>query len=245
MNDPTDSPAWNAFRNPNVSNTGSSTLATSPHGFSEGPPAENASAEAPYVGEAATQSPHSESFKSSFEGTIENNDVSAIRADEEDRSQQVRVRVSSKHLALASPVFRSMLQPKFQEGHELRLIGRTELPLPDDDSAALLVLLNVIHGRLREVPRKIDLRMLTEISILVDKYELLQATEILLDYWLPSLKATIPQVFNDDLLPWMCISWVFQIPDIWRQVTRTAERESKCFITEDRLPIPEWSLSMR
>ncbi|KAL8907443.1 MAG: hypothetical protein Q9207_001413 [Kuettlingeria erythrocarpa] len=77
--------------------------------------------------------------------------MSAVEADEEqDPSQIFHVRVSPKHLILASPVFKRMLQISFKEGQQLSSQGHTELPLPDDNPAALLVLLNLIHGNTRK-----------------------------------------------------------------------------------------------
>ena len=154
------------------------------------------------------------------------------------------MRVSSKHLTLASPIFKAMLQPKFKEGLQLHSHGYAELPLPDDNSAALLILLNLIHGQFRKVPRKIDLWMLAELAVLVDKYELLETTEMLLDYWLPHLRCTIPLVLNDDLLPWICISRVFRKPDIFEKVTKVAQLESEGLLEVSEWPIPEHVLSM-
>ena len=152
--------------------------------------------------------------------------------------------MSSKHLTLASPIFKIMLQPKFKEGLQLHSHGYAELPLPDDNPAALLILLNLIHGQFRKVPRKIDLWMLTELAVLVDKYELLETTEMLLDYWLQHLKGTIPVVLNDDLLPWICISRVFRKPDIFEKVTKVAQLESEGLLEVSEWPIPEHVLSM-
>ena len=50
-----------------------------------------------------------------------------------------------------------MLQPKFKEGLQLHSYSYVELPLPDDNLAALLILLNLIYGQFKKVPRKIDL----------------------------------------------------------------------------------------
>ncbi|MCJ1399231.1 hypothetical protein MMC11_002433 [Xylographa trunciseda] len=153
-------------------------------------------------------------------------------------SLEVRFRVSSKHLTLASRVFNSMLKPGFLEGDKLRTQGCADLRLPEDNPAALLILLNLIHGRFKQVPLKVDLCMLTELAILVDKYELLEITDIVLKSWLEDLEKSIKQEFNDDLLPLMCISYVFRKPDIFRQVTRTAQMEGDGPIKEYRLPIP-------
>lgn len=163
----------------------------------------------------------------------------AVKADEEDPYQGFHVRVSSKHLILASPVFKRMLQVSFKEGQQLSSQGHTELPLPDDNPAALLVLLNLIHGQTRKVPRAVDLWMLTELAILVDKYELLETTEIVMEHWFQGVESDIPLSFTDDLLPWICLSWVFKKPEIFKKVTRVAQLESEGLLEVNQLPIPQ------
>ena len=114
--------------------------------------------------------------------------------------------------------------------------------LPEDNPAAFLIILYLIHGQLRQVPRKINLRMLTELAILVDKYEFSETVEMLLDYWLQDLTSTIPLTLNNDLLPWICISWVFKKSEIFKKVTKIAQMESEGLLDADQLPILEWVL---
>ena len=165
-------------------------------------------------------------------------------AEEENEYSQIRVRVSSKHLTFASRVFTALLQPKFREGSSLRSGNITEVQLSEDHPVPVLILLNIIHGRLKKVPRNIDLYIFTEIAILVDKYELAEVTDIFLDFWVQNLEASIPRAFDYTLLPWICISWVFGIVDIFEQVTKIAQLESTSLVQEERLPIPESVLSM-
>ena len=163
----------------------------------------------------------------------------AVKTDEEYPCEMFHVRVSSKHLILASPVFKRMLQPSFKEGQQLSSQGHTELPLPDDDPAALLVLLHLIHGRIRKVLRTVELGMLTNLAKQVDKYELLETTEMIKDHWIQGLESDIPLSFTNDLLPWMCISWVFRKPEIFSKVTKVAQLESEGILEANQLPIPQ------
>ena len=199
--------------------------------------------------ESAPEEPDSDGAASNSESSKSNilnewNDPElSVPVDKDDERQEVRIRVSSKHLALASRVFKSMLQPGFLIGDKLRSQGYAELSLPDDNPIALLVLLNLVHGRIRKVPGKIDMWMLTELAVLVDKYELLEITEMFLDSWFKNLEISIPQEFNENLLPWMCISWVFNKQEIFMQVTKIAQLESEGPIEECELPIPASVLS--
>jgi hypothetical protein len=153
------------------------------------------------------------------------------------RPLEVRMRVSSKHLILASSVFQVLLRGSFGESQALRSAGRAEFQLPDDNAHAMEIILNIIHGRFRKVPRDIDSRTLTRISVLIDKYCLHEATEVFTDMWFENLKANPPRTFTDELMSWMCISWVFRKSVSFEAVTKIAMRESEGKIESD-LPIP-------
>jgi hypothetical protein len=61
-------------------------------------------------------------------------------------AKEIRMLVSSRHLMLASPVFKAMLQySNFKEGEELHANGRAEVPMPDDDPVAFKILLDIIQ----------------------------------------------------------------------------------------------------
>jgi BTB/POZ domain len=87
----------------------------------------------------------------------------------------IQMRVSSGHLILVSPVFKRLLKGGFAECHTLTSAGTAEICLPDDNPEAMQILLNIIHGHTRKVPREIKFDTLTQISILIDKYSLHEA----------------------------------------------------------------------
>ncbi|KAJ8067205.1 hypothetical protein OCU04_004570 [Sclerotinia nivalis] len=170
-----------------------------------------------------------------LEKNVLTNEATAVR-------EEVHMLVSSKHMSLASPVFKAMLQGNnFKEGRELASTGKVEISLPDDDPDAFAILMCIIHGRTRSVPREIDLDLLSRISTLVDKYQLHEVVEIMSDRWISQLEFELPEEFTNDLLPWLSISWVFEKPSIFKEITRIAERQSKGRIGEDRddIPIPD------
>jgi hypothetical protein len=80
-----------------------------------------------------------------------------------------------------------------------------ELPLPDDDPDAISILLDVIHGHTRKVPRKVDFELLIHISILVDKYQLQEVVEVFFNGWIQALDQEVPASLTVDLIPWLCI----------------------------------------
>ena len=167
---------------------------------------------------------------------------SVTEADEGQPRQKRLIRASTRHLILASAVFKRLFHVSFKEGCQLSSQGYTELLLPDDDPAALLVLLQLIHSHIRKVPRTVDLRTFTETAILVDKYELLETTELVADHWFQALANDIPSTLNENLLPWICISSVFKKPEIFKKVTKVAQLESEGRLEVDYLPIPQSAL---
>lgn len=93
-----------------------------------------------------------------------------------------------------------MVQCGLTQSQQLQSRFFTKVVLQGDDPDALLILLHLIHDRSRQVPRMVDLRTLTQIAILVNKYELSETTKLLADQWLSGAKGTLSTKLNDDLL---------------------------------------------
>jgi hypothetical protein len=51
--------------------------------------------------------------------------------------------------------------------------------------------------------------------------------------------------FDEEILKWMCISWVFDWREIWDTITVRAKIESNHLIIEEKLPIPKAALRER
>jgi hypothetical protein len=169
--------------------------------------------------------------------------------DEPDREAAIVVHmlVSSKHMMLASPVFRAMLQhSRFKEGQELSATGKVEIPLSDDDPDAFTIILDIIHGRNRQVPREIDLDMLSSISKLVDKYQMVEAVESFSNGWINAIEKFLPAEYAtledaEDVHRWLGIAWVFAREDEFVRMTELMERgcgEGLAESIEEVLPIP-------
>lgn len=141
-----------------------------------------------------------------------------------DALTDVHMRVSSKHLILASPTFRSMLGPNFEEGQRLRIEGSTDIALGDDDPDAFEILLNIIHGLTRKVPRTVSLEMLTKISVLVNYYQMQEVVELFSDTWIEHLaREGLPVSHGPEAVSWLLIAWVFHKPLEFRAVSRAIE----------------------
>ncbi|KAI9767405.1 MAG: hypothetical protein M1839_004509 [Geoglossum umbratile] len=158
------------------------------------------------------------------------------------RMVDIRCRVSSKHLSLVSPVFRAILQRQFKEATTLRSTGTAAIPLADDCLPAFIILLNIIHGHTRAVPRELSLDMLTEVAILVDKYDCLEVVEVYSDRWIDKFKEEemqyVPGGLTKSLMQWLCIAWVFRKHEEFTMATMAATRSAAVGDLADGLPIP-------
>jgi hypothetical protein len=154
----------------------------------------------------------------------------------------VHMRVSSKHLILASPTFRSMLGPNFEEGQRLRIEGSTDIALGDDDPDAFEILLNIIHGLTRKVPRSVSLDMLTKLAVLVNYYQMHEVVELFSDTWIDNLaREGLPLSYCPEAISWLLITWVFHKPLEFREVSRVIELGCDETLEDDfdeSLPIP-------
>jgi hypothetical protein len=157
--------------------------------------------------------------------------------------QKVQMRVSSKHLILASATFQTSLgSDKFSEGRTLQTGGNVVIPLPDEDPDAMIIVLHVIHGQTRRVPRRVSWEMLSRLAFVVNHRQVLEAVEPFSDSWIENLKqdwltgSNISEKFSR-----LFILWVFQQETGFRNISQALEHESD-YNLEDKAdtgtPIP-------
>ncbi|RGP64389.1 hypothetical protein FLONG3_9576 [Fusarium longipes] len=96
---------------------------------------------------------------------------------------KVRMRVSSRHLILASSVFRAMLNGPWSEASSssqpLRQITTTGW-----DPLALAIVLDIIHGRHREIPEDLTIGLVARIATIVDYYDCHEVIYVYRGPWL-------------------------------------------------------------
>ncbi|TGO10606.1 hypothetical protein BTUL_0130g00130 [Botrytis tulipae] len=130
--------------------------------------------------------------------------------------------VSSKHMSLASPVFKAMLQGGFREAITLRTAGKLELPLSDDDPTAMKILIDMIHGRMKLIPSKVDLELFTQLAILVDKYHCAEVVCPYHDIWRNTTQTWDSTCGN--MVRWLCIAWQFELDAEFHRASTWIER---------------------
>ncbi len=154
---------------------------------------------------------------------------------------EMRVRVSSRHLILASLYFKAALSGPWKEAAGASADSPREVDACDWDPEAFLILMNIIHGRNRAVPRVVSLELLAKIAVVSDYYKCHEAVEVFSELWIEGLKRkhALPTQVDKELALWLCVSWVFHDPGVYTSVTSTAIRESQGPIPTFGLPISE------
>ena len=167
--------------------------------------------------------------------------------------EKIHMTVSSKHMMLASPVFKAMLQPgRFREGIQRNAADQMEVDLPDDDQSIMVIVLNIIHARNRLVPKQVDLEMMTRLAILVDKYQMVEAVESFSSPWIDGLltREILPNGYAEiggigyrkRIQRWLAVSWVFRRPNEFSKITAAAIIACSSNVADEldaELPIPE------
>ena len=100
------------------------------------------------------------------------------------KTQACRMRVFSQVMRVASPVWNAMLSGRWPESKQ------SEVELPEDDPSGMTIIMNIAHARYNHIPRIISDDHLLQISILCDKYQMVESLKTFLDSWNKSLKSS-------------------------------------------------------
>ncbi|KAH6875144.1 hypothetical protein BKA58DRAFT_284069, partial [Alternaria rosae] len=119
--------------------------------------------------------------------------------------------VSSRHLMLASPLFRAALSPgRWCEGCK-KADGRYHITADDWEEEAFLLLMNMLHLRSPQIPKSASLELLTKLGILVDYYDCASAVEFFTTVWLNKLHSfEMQSSYCRELMLWIWVSSVFR-----------------------------------
>lgn len=127
-----------------------------------------------------------------------------------------------------------------------------EVDLPDDDQSIMVIVLNIIHGRNRLVPKHAHLEILTKLAILVDKCQMVEGVESFSSPWINDLgtKKPLPNGlpggieidYQKTIHRWLAVSWVFRQSDEFCNITAAAIVACGANLAnklDAELPIPE------
>ncbi|TRX94186.1 hypothetical protein FHL15_004954 [Xylaria flabelliformis] len=155
-------------------------------------------------------------------------------------SPQIHLQVSSAHLKLASRYFQKAFDSKFKESQP-DSDGLLHVDASGWDTEALLIVLRVIHGQNRKIPKTMDLELLAKIAVIVDYYDCHEMFDAFAELWLQKLKGRFILLHRLDreLLLLLFVSWVFGWTNEFKLATRIVLRQSKGPLRTLDLPIPE------
>lgn len=159
---------------------------------------------------------------------------------ETDESTAPTFLVSSRHLILASPVFKKMLAGS-SWSEAKKVDGQFKVDASEWDTQALSIVLNLVHGRHRRTPKTVTLESLANIAAIVDYYEFHEAVEATCSSWVSTLRVSepIPTTPERRLFLWMFNAWVFGLEDVFKSTTKAAILQATSVLeAPDNLPIP-------
>lgn len=167
---------------------------------------------------------------------------------------ELRVKVSSQHLILASKHFRTRFRyhPPHEQPSTDTSDGRTHITLsPGYDPHAIMTIMDIVHGRGRRVPRALpDVDALAKIAVVVDAFKFHDAVEVYAERWFADLlslssrsnkgldEAALEAAGDRELVLWIYVSYVFRQAEVFKAATRIAVLRSEG-------PIPSLGLAVR
>ncbi|KAK2774584.1 hypothetical protein CKAH01_13159 [Colletotrichum kahawae] len=124
------------------------------------------------------------------------------------KTGSIKYLLSSRHLALASRYFESMLKWPGKEASTKSVDGLRHVDASGWDAQAFLVVMMAIHGKFRSISRSVDLEMLAKVAAIVDYYDCHESLEPFSTIWIERLsRATpLPKTYDRDLLLWLLAS---------------------------------------
>ncbi|KAI2463167.1 hypothetical protein F4781DRAFT_440832 [Annulohypoxylon bovei var. microspora] len=152
-------------------------------------------------------------------------------------SPVVEYLLSSRHLILASEYFRRTLRGPWKEGTVVHSDGRYHISAEDWDETSMLTLMQIIHGRNREVPRWLNYEMIAKIAVLVDYYGCHEAVEIWSDIWIVEPEFVLRRICDRECILMILITSIFKRESLFSMATNIALNNGTRHLPTLNLPI--------
>jgi hypothetical protein len=150
----------------------------------------------------------------------------AVSSQTQSAKRIVEMQVSSRHLSLQTEYFRDMLgttsKAPLSRGTDV-----VTIPPMEENLNATQILMDIIHGFTRKVPRRVDLQVFSQVVYLIDKWGCEEVAEILTDMWFEFLRPTMSECFDENWPSWIFICWVLRKPVERTILTKIAIWETK------------------
>ncbi|KAI1480128.1 hypothetical protein F4774DRAFT_379770 [Daldinia eschscholtzii] len=156
-------------------------------------------------------------------------------SDKPTSTSSVKFLLSSRHLCLASPYFKRLLQGPWKEATKKSPDGLRHVDAFDWDEKAMLVLMQAIHGQNYQLPCVYPLEDLAKVAVLVDYYQCHEAVSLWSTRCMQFISIT--DLFGRDTILTILVGLVFKSPGLFSQATRVAMRECQGQLPTLGLPI--------
>jgi hypothetical protein len=207
-----------------------------PEWVEQAPPAEPAEACWPADGPTTppTPAPEDPIPEDPDEPALEPEDAPAPEPTPEHMGQVLRIQVSAKHLALASPVFKQELRDSLK--NEIHARGWGTLPF--------FILLQIIHCQNSKLPRALSLDTLADVAKLADHYQCKDTIGILTEIWIKALPEPDTTKLSRDLMLWLWVAFFFGLDDAFSKISSAVLSLGDGPIDSLGLPFPSELLGM-
>jgi hypothetical protein len=121
----------------------------------------------------------------------------------------------------------------------VRRDGCLEIRASEWDIEAFLVVLDIIHGHNRHVPKIISLDLLAKITTIVDYYDCQESVDAYIGIWVPLLENGLPSSYDEKVPVWLCISWVFRRSRIFEKMVELAVMQLQHPLVMIGHPLPQ------
>jgi hypothetical protein len=133
---------------------------------------------------------------------------------------EVRLRVSSQVLGVASPVFAAMFNGRFSEGQNLSSASPKEIDLPDDHGKLVTWLVRILHFKTADIPGRVCRKDVVQFGLLCDKYDCIQAVRPWTKLWVSQLLAEPDAANHKDAEKLLAAAYILDLPEEFFKVTR-------------------------
>ncbi len=132
------------------------------------------------------------------------------------------IRVSSKVLTLASPVFSALLSPKFTESRSLADSTEVpQIPFPEDNPEAMVWLCQALHFKKRPTD-EISFPLVKDLAVLCDKYDLSIALGSWSELWMQKWRGSVQGADHFPQMLW--ISYALDHQNRFWEMSRALKR---------------------
>ncbi|KAK5680583.1 hypothetical protein LTS10_007516 [Elasticomyces elasticus] len=158
-----------------------------------------------------------------------NGDVFLLCGGEVTSNNVCKLRVSSAALRLGSPVFKSLLGPRFKEGNALLDCATVEVPLPEDDPGNMQKLCQILHFRNDQMLAPLNAEEVMDFAILCDKYGCANAVRLCVELW---VRDPLTTTSVQDLAIYFNAALLLKYEELVQRLGARLIKDAKKFIAE-------------